>query len=176
LFPSDTAYCRTIVRTRKRIGSTPLMLYGLNLRHASDRLLRLSDEMGFSIRLRGVVNEVTQGLECILRKAMYITSLSTPECLATTSLFFSLLKSTPAFLFSSNQLTKMHLTTCFSTLFALVSATFANTDTSRPHPGPTTHLYVCTDASFRGACSNLPLEVSTCRISSFNIQRYCPSS
>jgi hypothetical protein len=30
-------------------------------------------------------------------------------------------------------------------------------------PRPTTHLYVCTDASFTGTCNNLALEVSTCR-------------
>jgi hypothetical protein len=59
----------------------------------------------------------------------------------------------------------MHNPIYFSALFALVSTTFAATDTPRPHPGPSTHLYVCTDASFKGTCINVPLEVSTCRIS-----------
>jgi hypothetical protein len=44
-------------------------------------------------------------------------------------------------------------------LFTLLSTSLAAT---RPHPGPTTHLYVCIDANFTGSCSNVPLEVSAC--------------
>lgn len=43
--------------------------------------------------------------------------------------------------------------------------TDATTTAAAPAPESTdiTHLYICTDATFKGQCTNLHLEVSTCR-------------
>ncbi|KAF1829477.1 hypothetical protein BDW02DRAFT_561033 [Decorospora gaudefroyi] len=57
----------------------------------------------------------------------------------------------------------MHLTTILTLLF-LTTTLAAPIPQSAPAGAPTTttHLYICADASFRGNCTNLQLQVSSC--------------
>jgi hypothetical protein len=57
---------------------------------------------------------------------------------------------------------RLHL--CTINMLRLTTLLLSLTPTILAFPTPsTTHLYICTDSSFRGNCTNIQLEVSSCR-------------
>lgn len=50
----------------------------------------------------------------------------------------------------------------YTTALLLLAPSTLATFTLTPRATPTTHLYVCTDTSFRGTCKNIELSITRC--------------